>query len=455
MTQRGALKELVFIPSQKKNMLVWCDYVCATGFAKVGQGIMKGLASSGKYNLDIVGINYDGMPVDPEQWPGRVFPAFVGLNQKYHDLFGRQHLVDRLVASEDYYDIIFFIQDTFNIEMGGFIDAVNQAISQKQKRPKVVFYFPIDATPKESWVRAVSKTDYPVAYTNYARNEVCKIDPSLWQKTKVIYHGHDFGGLYPIEEDMADFRKMYFGGHISNNAFLIINVNRNQTRKDIIRSFMILNELKKRGHQNIHLYMHMAQYDVGGDLVEMASNFDLMFGRDWSCPANFSPQTGIPQDILNKLYNSANCYLTTTHGEGFGLTLLEAGATKLPIVAPDNTCIRELYSDNKAFLVPAGETSSAWIMKENDNERLRPLMNVREAANAIERIIKGDKPDIQKTYEWVRSLSWDNICKEWEFLFDSIEPIYSKQVSPSPMLNRAERRRIEREQRKSKNKLYA
>ena len=136
--------------------------------------------------------------------------------------------------------------------------------------------------------------------------------------------------------------------------------------------------------------MHMAQNDVGGDLNEMAQNFGLEFGKDWTCPGNFQPSTGVEIDVLNKLYNISDCLLTCTLGEGFGLTILDGLVTKTPVVAPANTCLPEVLSDNKAFLVPAGETTSAWIMKEMDNERIRPLMNVELAADAIERIIEGE-----------------------------------------------------------------
>jgi glycosyltransferase involved in cell wall biosynthesis len=436
--------------SEKKRILCYFDYVCHTGFGVVAQAILRRLDDTNKYDFDIIGINYTGESYDREMWRGNVSPALVALRREWStDLYGRRHLVDVITKSDDY-DIIFIIQDTFIVQTA--IDPILEVIARKAKKPKIVYYFPIDAPPKPSWVETVKKADYPVAYTHYAKNECVKLDPSLANKIDVIYHGHDFTGIYPLEEDLTPFRHMYFQGYVNKDTFLILNVSRNQARKDIVRSFMILKELKNRGHRNLHLYMHMAQIDVGGDIAEMATNFGFEFGKDWSCPADFSPQTGVDRDILNKLYNASDLFLTTALGEGFGIPPIEALSAKLPVVAPDNTVFPELYADNRAFLVPAGDTSSAWIMKENDNERLRPLMNVEKAADAIERVMAGEKPDVEGAYRWVKQLDWDIIALQWDKLFSGIQADYTNQKMPVMQLSRAERRRQERERKKLEKK---
>jgi glycosyltransferase involved in cell wall biosynthesis len=403
-----------------------------------------------------VAINFTGEPYDTKEWPGNYWPACIALNQRYNDLYGRQQFVDKIMAGD--YDLIFMIQDTFIVET--VIESVKEAISTKVKQPPIIYYFPIDAPPKKTWAETVAKTDFPVAYTQYAKDEVAKWVKSLEHKCQVIHHGADPNALHFMDRDLSEFRREWFEGY-ANNKFLILNVNRNQSRKDIIRTFMILAELKRRGHTDLHLYMHMAQQDVGGDLNEMAQNFDLEFGEDWTCPANFNPHSGVSQDALNHIYNVADCLISTTTGEGFGLSILDGAITKTPMVLPANSCIPELMANNRAFLVPAGETSSNWVMKEMDNERLRPLMNVDKAADAIERIKSGDLPDVEGAYTWALEHNWDNIVKEWEVIFDAAQPRKvpgaaknGKVADPEALmarLNRADRRRMEKEMRK-KNK---
>ena len=301
-----------------------------------------------------------------------------------------------------------------------------------------------------------------MAYTQWAKDECLAWKPELKEKIRVIHHGVDINRLYHMDRDLSEFRQKWFEGY-ADGKFLIINVNRNQSRKDIIRTFMILAELKSRGHTDLHLYMHMAQQDVGGDINEMAKNFGLEFGKDWTCPANFNPHSGVDIDALNHIYNVADCLISTTCGEGFGLSICDGAITKTPMVLPANSCIPEIMANNRAHLVPAGETSSAWIMKEMDNERLRPLMNVEKGADAVERIINGDLPDIEGAYTWALEHNWDYIAKEWEAIFDEAQPkiVKGKKTSgpvvPAPtalmeQLNRAERRRLEREMAKRAKK---
>lgn len=434
---------------QKKKVLCLFDYGVNTGFAVVSRNIINRLHKTGKYDFDIIGINYNGCPLDRNTWPGNVYPAVIGINRRYQDFHGRQHFIDMLQQADDY-DLIFIIQDTFIIEP--IIDAVKESISQKTKQPPVIFYFPIDATPKKDWVETVSKCDYPVAYTQYAKNECVKILPELSSKIQVIYHGHDFKDIYPVDKkELQQFKRVYYAGK-ADNKFIVVNVNRNQGRKDIGRSFMILNELKKRGHKDILFYMHMAEKDAGGDLRAMAANFDLEWGEDWVSPLNFLPHMGVDQKTLNLIYNSADCFLSTTHGEGHGLTIADAVSAKVPIVIPDNTCLSELWGEGRGSLVPAGDNPSHWIIKENDNELMRPLMNVEKAADAIEHIKNGVLPDVEGAYQWLQQYSWDNVCKNWEKLFDEAQPKTIEKQPNSTQLPRAERRRLERELKKQSKK---
>ena len=97
----------------KTKVLAYGDYCCATGFGTVMGNIMRELNATGKYDIDVVAINYDGGPFDQEQWPGQVWPAISALRQQgpYADLHGRQVFLDRLQQGD--YDVVFIVQDTF------------------------------------------------------------------------------------------------------------------------------------------------------------------------------------------------------------------------------------------------------------------------------------------------------------------------------------------------------
>ena len=144
--------------------------------------------------------------------------------------------------------------------------------------------------------------------------------------------------------------------------------------------------------------------------------------------------------MVNLLYNCADAVISTTLGEGWGLSITEAMATKTPIIAPDNTSLHEMMADGRGLLVPSGDSPSAWFsLGPQDNERVRPLMNVAKAADAVEDIINGTLPNIEAAYEWSRKNNWDNICERWIELFDNASD-YAHNLNKSNQPNRAQRR---------------
>lgn len=429
----------------KIKLLALGDYCCSTGFATVMSNIMMNLEASGRYEIDVVGINYDGSPdYNRDRFPGRVYPAVSALMMQgpYGDPYGRQRFLDLLGSGK--YDAVFILQDTFIVQE--LIGPMKETYNQLPKKFKVVYYFPFDATPKKEWVdKVVCSVDYPVAYTEYAKNESLKVMPDLAQKLDVIYHGTNLGDFYPIEkrEEIDHFRDTYFAGK-AKDRFLITNVNRNQSRKDIVRNFMILKELRDRGYDTPLLYLHMQHDDQGGNILVMADHFGFEVGKDYILPnqQGFSAQHGFPVEVVNFIYNASDAVLSTTLGEGWGLSITEAMATKTPIIAPDNSSLTEMMADGRGHLVKSGSTPSLWIQKELDNERLRPLMDVEDAAEKIGAMIDGKAQDTtEKAYKWVQELSWKRICERWITKLDFAAQEAKAATSTGQMANnRAQRR---------------
>jgi glycosyltransferase involved in cell wall biosynthesis len=318
-----------------------------------------------------------------------------------------------------------------------------------EKKFATIFYYPIDATPKAEWITdCVSLIDFPVAYTNYAKAETLKIDANL-DDTRVIYHGTNLTDFNYIEDrqTVAEFRKRYFGGH-ADGKFLLTNINRNQPRKDILRSFLVLQELKRRGRDNLH----MSHSDAGGNLLVMADHFGFKLNEDFILPSPkvFQVNQGIPIEMVNLIYNASDAVISTTLGEGWGLSITEAMATRTPIIAPDNTSLHEMMAESRGVLVPSGDTPGAWFtLGAQDNERIRPLMNVERAADAVEGVMDGQLPDIEGAYTWARESNWDNICKYWIEVFAAAAE-HSRQlteIANHPPLNREQRRKLKKENR--------
>ena len=405
----------------KLRVLAWGDYVAGTGFGTVMKNIMGAIHNDDSYEIDVIGVNYDGGPYDTNLWPGTLWPAISALRTQgpYGDLFGRQVFLDMLAQRD--YDIVFIVQDTFIVLP--IVPQILELQRTKLNTFSTIFYYPFDCAPREEWVKqCVASFDFPVAYTEYAKNESRKIIGAIANKQDVIYHGTNVKDFFPLPPEVAQASRDAIFPTLKNK-FLITNVNRNQGRKDVSRSLMVLKELRRIGVDDAFLYMHMQESDFGGSVMQMARAIDISPETDFTIPdpRQFGAHSGFPIEFLNHIYNASDCYLTTTHGEGWGLSITEAMATKLPVVAPDNTSVPEILGDDRGWRIPSGANPSMWVIKENDNERIRPLMDVEVAAKTIKYMM--DNPDemaerAEKAYEWAVEHSWENINKQWISVFN-------------------------------------
>lgn len=490
--------------TKKIRILALCDSpTAATGFAQVSRNIFNGLIKTGKYQIDVIGINYHGDYYDREKFPYAIYPA---MPQGWADMYGRDRMMNALNGQQAQYglegpwDIIFTIQDPFVLEGLGlaypFAEQL-RVISETWKRTvppeqwfKWIGYWPVDADVKENWVtRSIALAHYPVAYCEWGKSRILKYDKddlkirfnlkikdtgesmkadvpigSIKDKIDVIHHGVDLDVFKPLPKaDIQEFRKQYFAGKVKDDTFLVVNVSRNQPRKDIARTLSVFAQFKKKV-PNSYLYLHMKANDAGGSIDEMARNFGLIPGEDYTVPEEFSPGIGFPIDVVNKIYNAADVCITTTLGEGWGFITSEAMATKTPIVVPNITSILDIfgsyvpeeyngdlnkwleadgYSKVRGVPVLAGSTSSEWIcLGIEDNERVRPLTNVEDMVNKMLWVYnnKGKAQEMtERAFKWVQDMAWPNIVKKWDDLFTRAVDDLQKERSVGHAIDKAGR----------------
>ncbi len=411
------------VEAPKINVLAYCDSpTCATGFGTVSRNVFEALHSTGRYNIDILGINYWG---DPHKFPYRVWPT--GTNQE-RDPYGRKKVCSMIPQME--YDILFFLQDTFILD---FVPQLLEHLKGQGKKFKSICYFPIDGMPKEQWVKNVTTVDYPVVYSEFGK-EFAKQAYVECPELDNIPHGvnlNDYGLLTP--EETKDFREKYFGPLA--DKFIFTNLNRNQQRKDIPRSIQAFVEFRKEVKDAI-LYLHMAQVDQGWNLPEVCKAYGLDITKDVIFPQNFGPNQGYPRTVVNMLYNCSDCIVSTTLGEGWGLSWIEAMATKTPIIMPGNTSLAECITEDKGYLTKSGADASHYTVLPHDNEVIRPLVDVDDMVEKMLRVYNNYDEAMQKAenaYTWViEELNWQGkIADKWVRIFDKMyEELMLEQSRP-------------------------
>ncbi len=399
--------------SEKKiKVLAYCDSpTCATGFGTVSRNILEALYKTGRYSIDILGINYWG---DPHGFPYRVFPT--GTNSE-KDPYGRKKVCSMIPRMD--YDILFFLQDTFILE---FLPELIPHLKEHHDPFKSICYFPVDGIPKEQWIKNVSVVDHLVAYSEFGRDQAREVCPSYKGDIDIIPHGANVTDFFPMKkEEIAEFRRKYFGRH--HEKFIITNLNRNQQRKDIPRTIHAFSEFRKKVPDSI-LYLHMAQKDQGWDLPAVCKSYGLSTTEDVVFPENFGPNQGYPTQIVNMIYNASDVVMSTTLGEGWGLSWHEAMATKTPVVMPANTAMVENITEDKGYLVKSGTNPSLFSVIPNDNEIIRPLVDTEDLIDTLIHVYNNPneaKKKAEIANAWVvNETSWqDSIAKRWVDLFDS------------------------------------
>jgi glycosyltransferase involved in cell wall biosynthesis len=409
-----------------KVLCLW-DYKSFTGFATVSHNIKKELKAhfGSDLKLDICAINYVGEPYEEEDGT-YVISAYNSAPKK--DSFGRFGFLKILKESNEY-DGIFILQDLAIvnpiIEILEWIK--KEKIKNKQKLFKSIFYFPIDSKLTSKLFNGLEFFDTLVTYTEYGRKEVLRHRPELKGKVKVVPHGNDNTKFYPLPKDeVLKFRKEYFGDNA--DKFIITNINRNQPRKDIPTTIFAFMEARNRWAQeglpsSPFLYLHMNPKDpMGWKLHNIFEQTDLVEGVDYKILEQELADNGASVEMLNNIYNASDVYLTTTLGEGWGLTLTEAMSTKTPIICPLSTSFIEMTDNGKRAYVVENLIP---IVGTIDNV-IREQVDLYEVADTIIHIAKGMNGQlddigfrenlekrVNSAYEYITSLSWKQVCRSW------------------------------------------
>ena len=122
----------------------------------------------------------------------------------------------------------------------------------------------------------------------------------------------------------------------------------------------------------------------GGSDVESAKKL----AKDLGVYDNIKFMQNIPQETLDQYYAEATIYISPSHGEGFSLTIAEAGQVGTPVIATDVTGNNEIVEHDKSgLLVPAKDPEKMaeaviYLLKNPEKAEL--------FANNLETRIKND-----------------------------------------------------------------
>jgi glycosyltransferase involved in cell wall biosynthesis len=308
----------------------------------------------------------------------------------------------------------------------------------KDVQVPIVMYALMDTHVWQSqfW-QIMDRATIPVLPSKWAVRQALQLRPHLADRLQAIYHGCEPDVFFPLSpEERRKARKEFFGIE-DDNRFLALNCNRNQVRKDLPRT-MAAFHLFHLEHPDSCLYLHSRRIDLGGDLASQA----LYIGLDlWKHPAEvvFAPDSyfaasGVPRTDLNRIYNCADVFVTTTTGEGWGLTTSEAMAAGVPVIGPDNTTFPEILGKwdtansgwnfaDRGILVNSGGPD-LWVTFFTISDVPRELVSTTGMRAAIEEVYNHREAAKERAVQartWTKEHTWSQIQNQWRAVWKAID----------------------------------
>lgn len=408
------------------NLLFYGDFSCDTGFGQVSKELINNWAKDKNLKITVFAINDKASK--PHSYLDNVFviPALSTSKEK-KDVYCRIEFLNLLYQQN--FDVVFCLNDVeiFNDMKADLKEVKLRRQKENKLKQKTILYFPIDSEPRPSDLEVLSFFDEVVTYTEYAKGVISPIlTPNQSKRIKVIPHGCNTENFYPFDAEQKKQAKIELFG--SEDVFVFGSVNRNSARKDLGTLIIGFALFKHTTGTNSILYLHCNPNDPSGIKIErLCERLGLDFGKDVITPENYCENKGYDISKVNKIYNSFDCFITTTTAEGWGLSISEAMATKTLVACPKHTSITEITNN--------GENSINFMFQQrqvfvNDLEKIRFISNPSEIADVMKHVVnfKNESDDvrqvlaqkIENAYQKVTSYNWVDISKRFKLIIDNL-----------------------------------
>ena len=393
-----------------RNILFFGDFGCTTGFGSVSKQLIdhwtKMLNSEDR--ISVLALNNFAKEAYEYNDKVVVIPALNTKEERDKDPYCRNTLLKFMFNMKFTHVFLFNDVEIFNPLKDYISDIRKKQIKTVKQSFKTIIYFPIDSAPRKEDLDVLKIINHQFTYTEYAKEMVLQKITSA-KYLEVAHHGTDSKSFYPLVEKN---RK-----RLSANAdFVFGSVNRNSARKDIASLIMAFYHLKTQIKEpKICLYLHMNPLDAYGVNIErLCDRLELVYGHDVICPKDFNENAGVSNEDLNEIYNAMDCFVTTTTAEGWGLSVVEAMACKVPVIAPMHTSLKEITNDGN-LVYPVKELKPNVFVQ--DYEKIRMQSDVQEVAATMLKVLNEWKSDKQKrlvnsAYNKAISYKWQETAEK-------------------------------------------
>lgn len=161
-----------------------------------------------------------------------------------------------------------------------------------------------------------------------------------------VPHGVDSACFRPIDKADALARLKHDAGIDLADKFVVVMNSANKgtpSRKGFFEAFAAF-KMFSDAHPDAVLYVHSEKLGIwhGEHLPTVAQLVGLAPEKVIYAPYYHYVTGLLPPSFLNDAYNSADVYLTASHGEGFGIPIVEAQMSGCPAIVTDFSAMSEL-----------------------------------------------------------------------------------------------------------------
>lgn len=329
-----------------KKKLIWVGDACvATGFARATHHTLDVLKET--WDVTVLGINYRG---DPHQYPYPVYAC-----DFMHDPIGHRRLAK--LAAQIQPDLIILQNDVWHIP--AYIEELQKA----QIKTPVVGSLAVDG--KNCQGTKLDGLSLAIFWTKFAEREAQLggyRGPSAVVPLGVdlnIYKLANLDHIQPLREYARSLFHQTPGSVIDIEAFrkgfVVGNVNRNQGRKrwDLMVEYFA-EWVKSKNIPDAFLLVQACPTGEQCYDIEQLMDYHGLLDRLFLHYPDIGQ--GIPEEQLPWTYRAFDVQLSTTQGEGFGLTTFEGMACGIPQIVPDWSALGELCED-AALKIPCTSTA--------------------------------------------------------------------------------------------------
>jgi glycosyltransferase involved in cell wall biosynthesis len=343
-------------------VLLLADAGCTTGFGVVSQQIGDRLVTQYGHDIHALAVNYRG-----DYWK-TAMKLYVPTLKNSQDIYGKGRMVEMM--SMVLPDVTLMINDPYVILRLIFRNDFDEEYAVGRFAPFIA-YLPVDGTSfPTGWAMLPDLVKSLPAWqiTETQLRPAPSLTPvvmskhghTLFPDAPLVYHGIDTETFRPVSEkapivsslgaSITSKReaKRLFG--LPPDCKLILRVDRNSHRKNYVDTYRAVAPLM-RDDPDLHVWFHCR---TEGDDIELNQvvQRDMSIADRFHWPDRYSTFSGWGLNDLVILYNAADVFVSTSYGEGFGLTLGEAAACGLPIVAQNVSSIPEVVGPGGILLEP-------------------------------------------------------------------------------------------------------